>query len=233
MEAYRLTLRARLNPTASILSLAYEGARANPKRVLFAEGEEENVMRAAIAFKDGGYGTPVLVGREDVYDKLAALGVDDPLSYEVLNSRNSPLVGRAVDYIYEKHQRHGMLRRAVERMVNQDRNTFTAAMLALGEGDAMITGTTRPFSESLRQVRWVIDNDDCATPFGVHVVSVRGRTVMIADTAVTERPTAEQYAAIAIRSAFARRMDRNRAWHSSNTTFRNRRARTLRSYAMP
>ena len=83
----------------------------------------------------------------------AELGVDDPQSYEVLNSRNSPLVGRAVDYIYAKLQRHGMLRREVERMVNQDRNTFAAAMLALGEGDAMITGTTRPFSQSLRQVR--------------------------------------------------------------------------------
>ena len=223
MTAYRQSLRARLNPTSSILSLAFEAARSNPKRVLFAEGEEENVLRAAIAFKDGGYGTPVLVGREDVYDKLAELGVDDPMSYEVLNSRNSPLVGRAVDYIYAKHHRHGMLRRAVERMVNQDRNTFAAAMLALGEGDAMITGTTRPFSESLRQVRWVIDDENCGTPFGVHVVSARGRTVMIADTAVTERPTAEQYAAIAMRAAsFARRMGQEpRVAFISYTTFGN------------
>ena len=164
MRAYRQQLRARLNPTASVLSLAYEAARSNPKRVLFAEGEEPNVLRAAIAFKDGGYGTPVLVGRETVYDQLAELGVDDPRSYEVLNSRNSPLVGRAVDYIYAKHQRHGMLRREVERMVNQDRNIFAAAMLALGEGDAMITGTTRPFSQSLRQVRTVIDDDNGTTP---------------------------------------------------------------------
>jgi malate dehydrogenase (oxaloacetate-decarboxylating)(NADP+) len=223
MAAYRQTLRARLNPTSSILSLAFEAARSNPKRVLFAEGEEESVLRAAIAFKDGGYGTPVLVGREDVYDKLAELGVDDPRSYEVLNSRNSPLVGRAVDFIYAKHQRHGLLRRAVERMVNQDRNTFAAAMLAMGEADAMITGTTRPFSESLRQVRWVIDGDDCATPFGIHVLSARGRTVMIADTAVTERPTAEQYAAIAIRAAsFARRMGQEpRVAFISYTTFGN------------
>ena len=223
MEAYRQSLRARLNPTAQVLSLAYEAARANPKRVLFAEGEEENVLRAAIAFREGGYGTPVLVGREDVYDKLAALGVDDPLSYEVLNSRNSPLVGRAVDFIYAKHQRHGMLRRAVERMVNQDRNTFAAAMLALGEGDAMITGTTRPFSESLRQVRWVIDDEQGPTPFGIHVVSAHGRTALIADTAVTERPTAEEYAAIAMRSAaFARRMGQEpRVAFISYTTFGN------------
>jgi malate dehydrogenase (oxaloacetate-decarboxylating)(NADP+) len=224
MEAYRQSLRARLNPTASVLSLAYEAARANPKRVLFAEGEEENVLRAAIAFKEGGYGTPVLVGREDVYDRLAELGIDDPKSYEVLNSRNSPLVGRAVDFIYAKHQRHGMLRRAVERMVNQDRNTFAAAMLALGEGDAMITGTTRPFSQSLSQVRWVIDDEGGPTPFGIHVIAAKGgRTVLIADTAVTERPTAEQYAEIAIRSAaFARRMGQEpRVAFISYTTFGN------------
>jgi malate dehydrogenase (oxaloacetate-decarboxylating)(NADP+) len=223
MAAYRQTLRARLNPTASILGLAYEAARASPKRVLFAEGEEENVLRAAIAFREGGYGTPVLVGRDDVHDKLAALGVDDPKSYEVLNSRNSPLVGRAVDYIYAKHQRHGMLRRAVERMVNQDRNTFAAAMLALGEGDAMITGTTRPFSQSLNQVRWVIDQDEAPTPFGIHIVSARGRTVLIADTAVTERPTAQQLAAIAMRaSAFARRVGQEpRVAFISYTTFGN------------
>ena len=223
MDAYRSSLRARLNPTASVLSLAFEAARANPKRVLFAEGEEENVLRAAIAVREGGYGTPVLVGREEVYDKLAALGVDDPKSYEVLNSRNSPLVGRAVDYIYAKHQRHGLLRRAAERMVNQDRNTFAAAMLAMGEGDAMITGTTRPFSQSLSQVRWVIDQEDGPLPFGIHVIASRGRTVMIADTAVTERPTAEQYAAIAVRAAaFARRMGQEpRVAFISYTTFGN------------
>src|SRR3569832_2032938 len=98
MEAYRQQLRARLNPTVAVMSLAYESARTNPKRVLFAEGEEPNVLRAAIAFKEAGYGTPVLDGREDVYQQLEELGVDDPKDYEVLNSRNSPLVGRAVDY---------------------------------------------------------------------------------------------------------------------------------------
>jgi malate dehydrogenase (oxaloacetate-decarboxylating)(NADP+) len=191
MEAYRQQLRARLNPTVAVTSLAYEAARANPKRVLFAEGEEPNVLRAAIAFREGGYGTPVLVGREDVYQLLKEMGVDDPKEYEVLNSRNSPLVGRAVDYIYRIHQRHGMLRREIERLVNQDRNYFAAAMLALGEADAMITGTTRPFSQSLRQVRMVIENEPGATPFGINVIVSRSHTVLIADTAVTERPTAE------------------------------------------
>jgi malate dehydrogenase (oxaloacetate-decarboxylating)(NADP+) len=223
MEAYRQELRARLNPTVAVMSLAYENARQNPKRVLFAEGEEPNVLRAAIAFKEAGYGTPVLVGREEVYDLLKEMGVDNPKEYEVLNSRNSPLVGRAVDYIYAKHQRHGFLRREVERLVNQDRNYFAAAMLALGESDAMITGTTRPFSQSLKQVRTVIDDEPGATAFGVTVIVSRGSTVLIADTAVTERPTAEQYAAIAMRSSsFARRMGLEpRVAFTSYTTFGN------------
>jgi malate dehydrogenase (oxaloacetate-decarboxylating)(NADP+) len=231
MAAYRQSLRARLNPTVSVLSLAYEAARANPKRVLFAEGDEPNVLRAAIAFKEGGYGTPVLIGRENVHELLAELGVDDPQEYEVLNSRNSPLVGRAVDFLYAKRQRCGMLKREVERMVNQDRNTFAAAMLALGEGDAMITGTTRPFSQSLAQVRTVIDDEDGATPFGISIVVGRHRTVLIADTAVTERPTAEQYAAIAIRSAaFARRMGQEpRVAFISYTTFGNPPGRHIES----
>jgi malate dehydrogenase (oxaloacetate-decarboxylating)(NADP+) len=223
MEAYRQQLRARLNPTVAVMSLAYENAKKNPKRVLFAEGEEPNVLRAAIAFKEAGYGTPVLVGREEVYDLLKEMGVEKPKDYEVLNSRNSPLVGRAVDYIYAKHQRHGLLRREIERMVNQDRNYFAAAMLALGEADAMITGTTRPFSQSLRQVRAVIDDEQDSTPFGINVVVGRNHTVLIADTAVTERPTAEQYAAIAMRSSsFARRMGLEpRVAFISYTTFGN------------
>jgi len=223
MDGYRTQLRARLNPTVTVLSLAYEAARANPKRVLFAEGEEPNVLRAAIAFREAGYGTPVLVGREEVYDQLKALGVENPKDYEVLNSRNSPLVGRAVEFIYSKHQRHGLLRREIERLVNQDRNYFTAAMLALGEADAMITGTTRPFSQSLKQVRMVIDDEPGATPFGINLVVARHQTVLIADTAVTERPNAEQLAAIALRSAgFARRMGLEpRIAFISYTTFGN------------
>ena len=222
MAVYRAQLRARLDPTSSVLSLAFAAAKSHPKRVLFAEGEEPNVLRAAIAFKEGGYGTPVLVGRETVRDQLAELGVD-PDGYEVLNSRNSPLVGRAVDYIYAKHQRGGMLRREIERMVNQDRNTFTAAMLALGEGDAMITGTTRPFSQSLAQVRLVIDEEQGTTPFGIMIIAGKRQTVLIADTAVNERPTEQQLAAMAIRSAaFARRMGQEpRVAFVSYTTFGN------------
>jgi len=207
MEAYRQTLRARMNPTTSVLSLAYEGARAHPKRVLFAEGEEEVVLRAAIAFKDGGYGTPVLVGREDVYERLKALGVSDPESYELHNSRNSPLVPKMVDFLYGRLQRRGYLRRDCERMINQDRNIFGAVLLQLGEADAMITGITRTYAHTMREVRKVIDPEAGRTAFGIHLMVGQSHTVFMADTTVNERPSPEELADIAEQTAMvARRM---------------------------
>ncbi len=207
IEAYRQSLRARLNPTTSVLSMAYEGARAHPKRVIFAEGEEEVVLRAAIAFKEGGYGTPVLVGRDDVPDRLRALGVTDPESFELHNSRVSPLVPRMVELLYARLQRRGYLRRDCERMVNQDRNIFGALLLQLGEGDAMITGITRTYGETMRQIYRVIDPAAGKTPFGIHLLVGQSHTVFIADTTVNERPTAEQLADFAEQTAaVARRM---------------------------
>ncbi|MDK2769382.1 NADP-dependent malic enzyme [Sphingomonas sp.] len=201
MAAYRHTLRGRLNPTTSVLTLAYEGARAHPKRVIFAEAEEEVVLRAAIAFRDGGYGTPVLVGRDDVPERLRALGVSDPDSFELHNSRNSPLVPAMVDFLYNRLQRRGYLRRDCERMVNQDRNIFGSLLLQLGEGDAMITGVTRTYSQTLREVRRVIDVADGRTAFGMHLMVGQSHTVFIADTTVNERPSAEELADIAEQTA--------------------------------
>ncbi|UUL83903.1 NADP-dependent malic enzyme [Sphingomonas qomolangmaensis] len=223
MGAYRHTLRARLNPTTSVLSLAHEGARARPKRVIFAEGEEEVVLRAAIAFRDGGYGTPVLVGRDDVYDRLRALGIDDPESFEVHNSRHSPLVPKMVDFLYARLQRRGFLRRECERMVNQDRNIFGALLLQLGEGDTMITGVTRAYAQSIREIKRVIDPEPGRTPFGIHVLVGKTHTVFIADTTVNERPTAEQLADFAEQTAqVARRMGHEpRVAFLSYSTFGN------------
>jgi malate dehydrogenase (oxaloacetate-decarboxylating)(NADP+) len=223
MVTYRTALRARLNPTTSVLTLAHEAARANPKRVIFAEGEEEVVLRAAIAFREGGYGTPVLVGREDVPDRLRALGVDDPEGFELHNSRNSDLIAEMVDYLYRRLQRRGYLRREVERMVNQDRNIFGALLLALGKGDVMITGVTRPYSQTMRQVWRVIDPQPGCTPFGVHVLVGKNHTIFMADTTVTERPSAEQLADIAVQTAaVARRMGHEpRVAFLSYSTFGN------------
>jgi malate dehydrogenase (oxaloacetate-decarboxylating)(NADP+) len=207
MAVYRTQLRSRLNPTTSVLSLAYESARANPKRVLFAEGDEEVVLRAAIAFRDGGYGIPVLVGRDDVHDRLRDLGIENPDSFEVINSRVYPRVGEMVEYLYARQQRKGQLHRQIERNVNQDRNTFAALLLALGEGDALITGVTRPYAQSLRQVQRVLDAKPGCTPFGIHILVGQSHTTFMADTTVTERPSAEQLAEIAMQTAaVARRM---------------------------
>ncbi|WP_375286669.1 NADP-dependent malic enzyme [Sphingomonas sp.] len=207
LAAYRTSLRARLNPTTSVLTLAYEGARAHPKRVIFAEGEEEVVLRAAIAFKEGGYGVPVLVGRDDVPDRLRALGVANPDEYELHNSRISPLVPQMVERLYARLQRRGYLRRDCERMVNQDRNIFGSLLLDLGEGDAMITGITRTYSETMRQVYRVIDPAPNRTPFGIHILVGQSHTVFVADTAVNERPSPEQLADFAEQTAeVARRM---------------------------
>jgi malate dehydrogenase (oxaloacetate-decarboxylating)(NADP+) len=220
---YRTALRSRLNPTTSVLTLAYEGARAHPKRVVFAEGEEEVVLRAAIAFKEGGYGTPVLVGRDEVPDKLRALGVSNPEDFELHNSRNSALVPKMVDFLYERLQRRGYLRREVEVMVNQDRNIFAALLLVLGEADAMITGVTRPYSQTMRQIRRVIDPVAGHKPFGIHVLVGQSHTIFMADTTVNERPSASDLADIAEHTAaVARRMGHEpRVAFLSYSTFGN------------
>jgi malate dehydrogenase (oxaloacetate-decarboxylating)(NADP+) len=207
MSAYRDSLRGRLNPTTSVLTSAYAAARANPKRVIFAEAEEEVVLRAAIAFRDGGYGTPVLVGRDEVPAKLRALGITDPAGFELHNSRHSPLVPQMVDYLYARLQRRGYLRREVESMVNQDRNVFGALLLALGQGDAMITGVTRTYARTLQQVRRVIDPVKGRRPCGIHVLVAKNRTLFLSDTMVTERPEPKELAAIAQHTAnVARKM---------------------------
>jgi malate dehydrogenase (oxaloacetate-decarboxylating)(NADP+) len=223
MAAYRESLKARLNPTTSVLTMAYETARAHPKRVVFAEAEEEVVLRAAIQFKNGGYGTPVLVGRDDVPDKLRELGVDDPESYELHNSRVSPLVPQMVDHLYERLKRRGYLRREIEALVNQDRNIFGALLLALGEADAMVTGVTRTYSQTFQQIRRVIDPAEGHRACGIHLFVGQNHTTFLADTTVSERPSAAELADIAEQTAaVARRMGHEpRVAFMSYSTFGN------------
>jgi len=181
------------------------------------------VLRAAIQFKNLGYGTPVLVGRDNVPDKLRELGVDDPETYELHNSRNSPLIERMVDYLYDRLKRRGTLRREVQAMVNQDRNIFGALLLALGEADAMVTGTTRTYSGTFRQIRRVLDPIAGKKPLGIHLFVGQSHTAFIADTTVTERPSAIELADIAeATAAVARRMGHEpRVAFLSYSTFGN------------
>jgi malate dehydrogenase (oxaloacetate-decarboxylating)(NADP+) len=208
MDAYRASLRARQNPTTSVMAQVYTAARNAPKRVIFAEAEEDVVLRAAVQFRQDGYGTPVLVGRDaTVLEKLQAMGVADPESYEIHNSVSSPLVPAMVDRLYARLQRRGYLRRDIQRMVNRDRNIFGALMLALDQGDAMITGITRTFAQTMRELRRVLDSKKGEIPFGIHVLVGKTHTVFMADTTVNERPSAEELAYIAEQTAqVARRM---------------------------
>ncbi len=207
MFAYRAELRARLNPTTSVLTQVYETARAKPKRVIFAEAEEDVVLRAAVQFKNDGYGVPVLIGRDaKVTEKLLELGAN-PDDYEIHNSVQSPLVEKMVDKLYLRLQRRGYLRRDVQRMVNRDRNIFGALLLKMDQADAMITGVTRTFSQTLGELRRVLDPKKDEIPFGIHVMVGKTHTVFIADTTVNERPSAEELAHIAEKTAaVARRM---------------------------
>jgi len=223
-EAYRHELKARLNPTTSVLTTIYQQVKEHPKRVVFAEAENEVVLRAAIQFRDFGYGTPVLVGRDQIVrDKLVELGVEHPQSYEIHNSAISSHVPAMVDLLYDKLQRRGFLHRDVQRMVNQDRNVFAAALVKLGVADAMITGMTRTFSQSMKEVRQVLDPKPGHTPFGVHMMVAKNYTVFLADTTVNERPSAEELAHIAVETAaVARRMGHDpRVAFLSFSTFGN------------
>jgi malate dehydrogenase (oxaloacetate-decarboxylating)(NADP+) len=224
MDAYRLSLKARLNPTTAVLTNTYELARTHPRRVVFAEAEEDVVLRAAIQFRDFGYGTPVLVGRtEKVRDALVALGVDDPDNFEIQNSADSDLVPQMVDYLYERLQRRGRTERDVRRMVNQERNVFAALLVALGHGDAMISGLTRTFSQTAREVNLVLDPKPGQVPFGVHMMIGKNHTTFLADTTINERPSAEQLAHIARETAaVAKRMGHEpRVAFLSYSTFGN------------
>ncbi|WP_228242604.1 NADP-dependent malic enzyme [Porphyrobacter sp. GA68] len=223
-DEYRLSLRSRLNPTTAILAGVYEQAKASPKRVVFAEAEEDVVLRAAIQFRDYGYGTPVLVGRtQAVLDKLRELAVNDPHAFEIQNSADSVHVPEMADYLYRRLQRRGFTERDVRRMVNQERNVFAALLVALGHGDALITGLTRPFAQTAREIGHVIDRKDGEVPFGIHLLIGKSHTTFLADTTINERPSAAELAHIAVETAaVARRLGHEpRVAFLSYSTFGN------------
>ena len=207
MDGYREQLRSRRDPIAATLVQVYSRLRRSPKRVVFAEGEEEQVIRAAASFVNQGLGTALLVGREDrVQTAARELGIELD-GIEIVNARLSTRNTVYTNYLYERLQRRGYLLRDCQRLVNTDRNHFAACMVALGDADAMVTGVTRNFSVALEDVRRVIDPKPGHRVIGVSLVVTRGRTVVVADTAVTEMPEAHEIADIAIEAAgVARRL---------------------------
>lgn len=208
MDAYRHQLNARRDPAAGTMVQVFSKLRRSPKRVVFAEGEEEQVIRAAASFVSQGLGTALLVGREDrVRDAAKEAGIDLGNGIEIINAALSKRNTIYLNYLYERLQRKGYLLRDCQRLVNTDRNYFASCMVALGDADAMVTGVTRNFSVALEDVRNVIDPKPGHRVIGVSLVVARGRTVVVADTAVTEMPNAQELAEIAIEAAgVARRL---------------------------
>jgi len=207
LRRYARSLSGRLDPTADALDATMEMLRENPRRVVFAEGEEEKIVRAAVAFRSAGYGEPVLIGREDrVRSTLANLGLGDIQGVEIHNARLSDANSKYVEFLYARLQRQGYLRRDIQRLVNQDRNVFAACMVATGDADAMVTGLTRSASVCLSDIHQVIGPAKGGIAFGLTLlVGMRGKTIFMADSLVNFRPDATQLADIAIGAAAAAR----------------------------
>ncbi|MZR29565.1 NADP-dependent malic enzyme [Sneathiella litorea] len=207
-QAYRNVLRARLDPTAGSLQLILDEVRAAPRRVVFAEGEEEKVIRAAVEFLKAGYGIPVLIGREDEIRKIMAeIGIEGSENIEIYNAREMEHREKYYNFLYERLQRKGYLRRDCARLVNRDRNIFAACMVAMGDADAVLTGVTRRFSVAFKEIQKVIDPKPDQLVIGVSVIVGRDRTVFMADTTVTTLPTAEELVTISKETAeVARRL---------------------------
>jgi malate dehydrogenase (oxaloacetate-decarboxylating)(NADP+) len=209
LDRYAQELSARRDPIASTLQRIYDRVRRQPKRIVFAEGEEEQVMRAAVSYVNQRLGTAILLGRDDVIkDNARNAGIDlGKQGIEIINARLSRRNGIYTDYLYERMQRKGFLFRDCQRLINNDRNHFAACMVALGDADGIVTGVTRNYSTALDDIRRVIDARPGHCVIGVSIVLARGRTVLVADTAVHDMPNAEQIADIAEEAAgFARRM---------------------------
>src|SRR5271166_867876 len=209
LAAYKAQLSARRDPIAGAMQRIVERVRRTPKRVVFAEGEEEQVIHAACSFVNQGLGAAILVGREEhVRAAAEASGLDlSDKGIEIHNARLSQRNVLYAQFLYERLQRKGYLLRDCQRLINQDRNHFGAAMVAEGDADAMVTGVTRNFSIALEEVRRVIDDKPGHRVVGVSIVLARGRPILVADTAITEIPMAADLAEIAVEAAgVARRL---------------------------
>jgi malate dehydrogenase (oxaloacetate-decarboxylating)(NADP+) len=208
MEAYRQQLSARRDPVAGTLQQITARVRRRPQRVVFAEGEEEQVIRAAVSFVGQRLGRAVLVGREDrVRNTAEAAGIDLRGEIEIMNARLSTRRDAYADYLYARLQRTGYLYRDCVRLVNTDRNHFAACMLALGDADALVTGVTRGYASVMEDLRRCIDPKPGHRIIGVSIAICRGRTVVLADTALHDMPNAEELADIAEEAAgVARRL---------------------------
>ena len=196
-DAYKNRLSARLDPAAEVMQPIYQKAKRLMKRVVFAEGEEEKVIRAALNFRELGLGIPVLVGRKEKIEKsLSEIGQQLHSGIEIVNAEISEKSNEYANYLYSRLQRRGVLTRDCLRMVNNDRNIFSACMVSLGDADAMVTGVTRNYSLALEDIRKVIDPAENKRMVGISVIISKEKTVLVGDTNVHDMPSAEEIADI-------------------------------------
>lgn len=205
VDSYKMSLEARLNPTYSRMNYIFQHVKQNPKRIIFSEGEEEQVVRAALEWRDQGYGRSILVGREkNVTNMLMQITNQEKIDgIEIWNAATIDhyKLEKYINFFYQKNQRNGLLYRDCVRMVKSARNSFAACILACGDGDALVTGITRGYHISLAEISKVIDTKVNAIVFGLSMVISGSKTIFIADSSVNESPTAEELAKITIQAA--------------------------------
>jgi malate dehydrogenase (oxaloacetate-decarboxylating)(NADP+) len=202
-EVYKEQLKQRLNPSLTIMQGINSYIKKNQKRIVFADGEDKNTLKAAIAFKNAKLGIPILVGKkEKIKEQLHKIGYDDHFGIEIINSTDSEKRKKYVNYLFKKMQREqGLLERDCDRLVRNDRVIWASCMVACGDADGAVTGNTRRFGASLDKIKQVVNPRRGEIMFGLNMVVYKGKTIFIGDTSVHEYPSSEELADIAISSS--------------------------------
>ena len=202
-DVYRDQLKQRLDPSVTIMQGINSQIKKTQKRIVFADGEDENTLKAAIAFKNSKLGIPILVGKkEKIKEQLKNIGYSENLNIEITNSNDKEKREKYVNFLFEKLQREqGLLQRDCDRMVRNDRVIWASCMVSCGDADGAVTGNTRRFGTSFQKIIKVIDSRPGEIMFGLNMIVNKGKTVFIGDTTVHEYPTSEQLAEIAVSAA--------------------------------
>ena len=207
-EVYKEQLKQRLNPSVTIMQGINSYIKKNQKKIVFADGEDENTLKAAIAFKNSKLGIPILVGKkEKIRERIKEIGYNENFDIEVINSQDSEKREKYVNFLFKKMQRErGLLERDCDRLVRNDRVIWASCMVACGDADGAVTGNTRRFGASLEKVSQVIDPRPGEIMFGLNMVIAKGKTIFVGDTSVNEYPSSEELAEIAISTARVAKM---------------------------
>ena len=202
-ELYKDQLKQRLDPTVTIMQGINSYIKKNPKRIVFADGEDTNTLKAAIAFKNSKLGIPILIGKEEkVKEQIKKIGYDENFDIEIVNSKDTIKREKYVQYLFKKLQREqGLLEWDCDRLVRNDRVVWASCMVACGDADGAVTGNTRRFGASLEKIKQVVSPRDGEIMFGLNLVVHKAKTIFVADTSVHEYPSSEQMSEIAISAA--------------------------------